>query len=360
MLWYFVFPIFISAYALSCYKKKQAGIVIMVLLLFFSMFRAPQVGNDTKPYLENVGNASFLSSTYSVGENFELGNRDIVFYYLCYLIESNNLPPQTVLYFLSIVTIIFLYFACKRFGANFSLFLFFYVLMTAYLLSLNIARQMAAVSICFYATSLLTVASPKRFLFWLWILIAVLIHSSAFIGIVVFPLYLFHFDRRKVGLIVYLFSVLGIFIPMSGFFMRLFGYLTFFSSLNDSYGLQSDWGLAQVDILGVAYKLLTFTLFYLIYRSFSRDKKTSFIDNLFLFSLLFNGIFAAEASLATTRIRYYFLVYQALYFAFYFYNFKADKNKSTYLAVLFLSQMFLLIRISLGYAPYSMDFSLFL
>lgn len=359
MLWYFVFPIFITIIAIAGQRKPAAGLWVLFILLFFSVFRSNQVGLDTISYIENVRNGSFLFNNYSFEENIALGNRDILFYYVCFLIDKIGLSPRWILCYLALVTMVFLYMGAKRFRINIPIFLMFCVISTIYLHSLNIARQMAAVSVCFYATSFLQEKTKKSLLFWPWMLFAMLTHSSAFICLLLFPLKYISLNRKNAGVVLYCFSIIGIFVPMTSVFFRYFQYLSLFSSFNEGYGVAStDFEMGSGGVVGSLYKLMLFTIYYFVYRDISKEKKTNFIDNIFLLSIFFNALFAAETNIGTTRIRYYFFPFQCMYFTMYFFNNQIGKNKKVVLAGYYVIQYFLLISLSLGYEPYSMDFTL--
>ena len=353
MLWYFTFPIFVFFYVTLIGNKKWAGLVLMIILLFFSMFRGDDVGTDTRNYMDIYDRISNLF-LYDANYTFEGGRTELLYYYLCSFIYLNNLSPRIIIYVFSLITFVFLYFGCKKNKINISLFFLFYVLTTSYIISFNVARQFAAISICFYATSFLTENNWKKYLFVVIVLLASLIHTSSILFIVLLISDWIKINRLKVGLFIYLFSLLAIVLPLTDLAFSLFAKFNILERY-DQYGASGDFATSENGLLNYVYKTILFTIYYAVYYIRTKDKKTDLWDILFLLFFLVQAVFATEGNLATYRIKFAFMPLMCSYFALVFA--RKNKNKEILYYSYCLIGYAMCIRVSLGYLPYSLQFN---
>lgn len=201
-LFYFAFPLFIMILALAGYRRKFTGELILSLLLFFSMFRGDNVGNDTKTYMGEEYMAVKASIWImkddpetiiegGIGRTLELSFAAMNWATLYY-----ELPQRTTIWCLSMIQMLFLYLCFKRLKVNVALALSFYVLLGIYFFSLAAARQMAAVSVFVYGCTFIFENNSKKYSFLFYTLLATSIHVSSIFFI---WLYLFRYinSRRK-------------------------------------------------------------------------------------------------------------------------------------------------------------------
>ena len=105
-----------------------------------------------------------------------------IFSRLSYIL-SNGATLLLLIY--AAITVIFFYLGLRAHKCKYIALTFFLFLVTIYPQSLNIMRQMAAVSVFFFATTFITKQKPKKYL--LFTIIASTLHYAA---IVLLPLYL--------------------------------------------------------------------------------------------------------------------------------------------------------------------------
>lgn len=155
-------------------KKDRLSVILLLFMFIINLFRGINVGSDTINYYNNqfYGEAKLdFSSQYELEWIFQLVSA---------FIRHNDLAPQSCLYFLSIVTFLFLFLSYRRYhkqtSASLTLILVFYFVFDFYSLSFNIARQCAAVSILLYSYSFLYYDKKK---FILLVILAAGFHISS-------------------------------------------------------------------------------------------------------------------------------------------------------------------------------------
>ncbi len=354
MLWYILFPIFVFIVATSYNKKKWTGLILMLILLFFSMFRGSQVGTDTAGYIDRVDKISELF-LYDANFNFEGGRTELLYYHLCSFIYLNGYSSRWIIYIFSIITFIFLYLGCIRHKINTSLFLLFYVLTTSYIISFNVARQFAAISICFFASSFLIESNWKKYLFLVFILVASLIHSSSIVLVVLFFSNMLKLDRGKWGIGLYVFALISVFLPLTNLALDLLSHLNMLSRYSESYGLGGTYSSSDNGMLNYFFKPVIFTIYFLIYKARTKEKTTDIWDIFFLAFFFVQAIFATEGNVATYRIKFAFMPLLCGFFAICFKSMNKEKVPLFYLYCLIGYAM--CVRMSLGYYPYYLQFN---
>lgn len=353
MAWYFIFPIVVFLIATFYKEKPWSGVLVVFFMLFFSMFRGDLVGTDTQGYLDDYSTTA-LNYTYG----FNVGKYEFLYYALCSFIYTHGLSPRLLIWFFSVVTILFVYLGCKRFKVNVTIFASIYILLLVYLLSFNISRQCAVVSLIFYASSFLSEKNIKRYFFILFVLVASLIHTTSVFVLALFPLSFFKLNRTTVGVVVYLFSIIGCFFPMSMSLVELFSNIGLFELYYDSYGVGGKFEMQESSLIGRLYSVFMLSICLFVYMTSSKQKKTNYMDLLFLFAMLGWGVLAAEVSLATNRIKIYFTIFMCLYFSRYFENMENnDMKKLLWFVLSSLWYLFLAQNSSLQ-EPYYMQFTL--
>ena len=192
-LWYYIFPIIVLIVGFLGYKKPSIGKILLYVLLFFSMFRGDNVGNDTKGYMDSSrieyknsrisGGIDYEYAVDNIGQETEYGDA-----LLNSIVYRLNLSGRVIIFSYSLLTFIFLFAALKRLKINVALALVFYVFNTHYFFSLSAARQMAAVSIFLYGVTFLFCNDKRKFLFFFFTILATMFHTSAIFYIWIFLL----------------------------------------------------------------------------------------------------------------------------------------------------------------------------
>ncbi len=311
MLFYFIFPLVLLFLSVIGIKSKRMGFFIFILLLFFSMFRGDKVGTDTIHYID-AASSSYQALQYIGDAVVGSPNFELVYFAVTYIIYSNDLNPRLIIYFFSFVTIFFLFLSAKRFKVSFSLLALFYVFLGYYFLSFNIARQLAAMSVAVYGLSFLKEETNKRFLFFVWVIIASLIHNVVIVVSLVYFLKYVHIESKKAATIVGLLYVISMLIPFTPIFMSILGMTNI--SYASGYGAGGNYDVETRSLIGILYNLLNGILMLLLFCKTTKGRKTDVYDNIFLsslvvFSLLYYG------NLGTYRFTLLFSIFQCIYLA---------------------------------------------
>lgn len=196
--------LYIIAFLSLCNKKsKSAGWIVLLFMLFFSVFRGDLVGTDTLNAIQGStvlsrANVEFditSSKTYELTTNF------------VYKLISYGAPTRLIITFYSFITFIFLKKASDRLRINLAILMFVILIDGTFIYSLNIARQCASVAVVMYALSFIY-DEKKSILFFPIILFAVTIHTSSIVFIF---LYIFRYLvldwKISFGLIVGAFGI---------------------------------------------------------------------------------------------------------------------------------------------------------
>lgn len=183
MLVFYILLAILILFSLSRQGKLKMGGVSFILLAIVNAFRGESVGSDTINYYNNNFDATF---SLDFSSSYEL---EWLFCIISNGINSLGINSRWCLWILSIITFAFLYLASKRFQRQMELSLvlvalMFFCVLDFFPLSLNIARQVASISIVLYAYSYLY--DKKKYMFFFWIFIAMGLHFSS---IIFFPIY---------------------------------------------------------------------------------------------------------------------------------------------------------------------------
>lgn len=358
MAWYYLFPLFILLLATMWYKKPKVGILIILLFTFFSMFRGDDVGNDTMNNMNETSLQYRASLDLSDIDGESIGRTAELFYLLLVrFVVNNGFPPRAIIFLFSIITFLFLYLAFRKYNVNVGLACLFYFLSNHYLFSFSGARQMAAISILLFASSYLFEEGKKHYLFFLWVLIASLMHLSSISFIIVYPLRFVKFNKSGMLIFLTLVFLFFSFVPfdMSGILSHL-GMFDF----SDRYADEADYSGTGLSVFGFLFKGLLFACSMFVFMTRNKEKKTDLSDNLFLFSVFITCVLSL-ASMATNRVRYIFTIYQCVYYADYFIrNNKIRKGNASvaYLLLFVLNYIQIMIWLPALQSPYYMSFHL--
>lgn len=354
MIWYFVFPVFLYFIVICGYRKQWVGVFVILLLVFFSMFRGEEVGTDTASYMEGMDKVAevFLSKDSFFDDN---GRYEYLYYLLTVVIWLFDLSPRLMLFFFSFVSIYFVFLGAHRLKLNIALVALFYVLTNMYLFSFNVARQFAAIGLMFYGVSFLVETSWKKYLFFLWVFIGGMIHNSVLLCAPLFLCSVYDFNRTRIIKLFYAFFLLAAIIP---FYKVAFMLLSLFGAGGyvEKYALDGDFGASDdFSILNIIYKFILATLCYYIFRlrNDDTDARTDLFDNLFLVFILMNSLLA-YGNLATFRFKFNFEIFSCIFMAIYFAQ--ANNIKRPEFFIYTGMKLILLFKVSLDYSPYYLQF----
>lgn len=203
----------VSQYAAKRNKKWLLIIPIVVLSLVAGL-RASTVGTDTQNVLATI--------EYCYRHHFWDHSKEWLFYFLCeYLMKfwyntSFVLTVFAVLNYVLVFVRLWDFRKTIHMGTSVALFVLFY-----FGTSMNIVRQSLALAVIFYATRF--IGQKKYLRFFISVLIASLLHVSAFFAAVIPILYIFAEKRFTVyklfAVLLYIFG----FIVASTYLLRFYG-----------------------------------------------------------------------------------------------------------------------------------------
>ena len=192
------FFLFIAEKTRSPYRKIIIAIGLLIPIMLAGM-RKIGIGTDTEVYVNVLYEAAHSSSgffdylgqeVYSSFQMKPVTNWEIGYNLLVYISTKITNSYQGVLFATHLLTIGFVYKGLVKLDANFSkafAMLIFYFMF--YASSLNLMRQWIAVAIIFYGFHYIQDGKTKKYLFC--VVLAVLFHNSAILGIVIWLIYYF-------------------------------------------------------------------------------------------------------------------------------------------------------------------------
>lgn len=313
MLFYLLFPIVIVVLAFMGKNKPQYGYFAIILLFLFSVFRGDNVGVDTMNY-QDEGNLEYIGYNLDVnsGDNFEL-----LYILLMRYIYQAGISPRMIITFFSIITMLFLYLGLKRFRINLAAGASFFILLNFYYDSFNVARQVTAISILIYATSFLMEKGNKRYLFFIWLSMAAMFHFSTISGVIFWFADKITLEKKKVFLFMLIFSVICLVLPLNDLLLSITAKM---GIANHYIGYLTEYEIQQISIFGAIFKFVVSFILLYVFISMNKRKKTNWLDNLFILSLLFT-FFLTYSNMVTKRLIMNFSFIQIIYLSsFYFSN----------------------------------------
>jgi transmembrane protein EpsG len=258
----FYLSVFILSAVLFTYGFKRKSKVIIALSTFIPVLVGglrKDVGTDYGTYLaifNSIKDQSF--NDYLTSGPTEVGY--FVIAKLAYLIGGGDVLFFTIF---SAITIFFFCLGLRRLKVNHKPLVYFLFLMTIFPGSFNIVRQSAAVSVLFYAYSMLLDGKKKQFLFWG--IVASFIHLSALIAIPILILTYVNSQKAKIENTIKFNSLIRSVAPALVVLIMLpFGFY-----ILDSIQIFEKYALYQnLDLEGANYtfilKLVTIIVFYML------------------------------------------------------------------------------------------------
>ncbi len=354
MIFYIILFILIT-YSTLKYNTNKVGIFWIVFLCFLSVFRAESVGTDTANYINIVLSIdkNLDNQIISFGDNFEIGrNLELIYKGFMLFLRENDISPRYINVFFSIVIFLFLILIFKRIKSSYSIGILIFALLF-YLMSFNISRQICSSCIVLYAYTFLFEESRKKYLFFIFIIIASTFHISAFlyvIGYLVRYIKTEWFDKTILAFITLIFYLLIQLFP--NFFLEL---ITNVASYNEIYEYDVTYSKSNLD--GLLFNFFYFLAYWMIFIRYSNQKLDKY-DFIFYSLIIFIGIIQILDSISS-RIFISIQFLQILYIMR-LYKYKKMNIKDFvfiyYILINLFTTMYSLSFNNYGVVPYKIDF----
>ncbi len=330
MLVFYVLFLLLFAFSLFFKKSKVVGIVAIFILAFFSAFRGVKVGSDTINYYNNNFDKDLFIQKAASNS-----------YEYCFLAVSETIKnmgwnPRLCLYFLTILTFVFLYKASSRFYKSDRTYLvmsiFVFYCLANYSMSLNIARQIAASCILLYAYTF--IERKKIWPFLITVLFASSIHISSILFIFIYPVCLLKYERiisYKFILVVSIFFLFFMSLMCKDYFFNMFFSDNELFSVYERYVDQTekfDFSISGLILLIIELSIKLFVLFEL----FNRGHIT--LSKLLLISIIVEIVFSMFYG-NVARIRHGITIVEVPCLATYFSYTNKDTTRNIAVFILF-------------------------
>lgn len=187
-------------------KNQEKYLLILVVLIFLYVFRAPSVGLDYFGYVKNFMRMRDNPASWDYYIPCEFG-----FNYILYFIKKYISSQFFIAYgILGCIYIVGFYNMCRKSFCNIRVALLLFVLLGSYLLSFNLVRQCFALGVFMFAFSLMDMKKKSRryILVLMILLITYFFHNSMIVLLVIFvyytPCYDKLFSKRNIILLILL------------------------------------------------------------------------------------------------------------------------------------------------------------
>ena len=341
--------------AILCATSKtigDKGVYLYILFLFVIVaFRGSNVGTDTIHYL-SIYNDFNRSLDYD-----ELIRRpEIIYVYLSYFLMNHGLSFRILIIFFSSISFIAINIAIKKARLSPRYAILIYVLLF-YLLSFNISRQSAAISIVLLGYVELMQNRKKAMLkFLICIMLATFLHAASILAILAIPLKYVSVKKNiliYIGLVVFAINAIA---PIN-----VLDYLSqYFSDSIYAFKYGDVMNANDRTLIGLVTDGIPFMILLLILKKNSAEK-TSYADNLFFLGII-TTLLSNNMDSDVGRISLVFSIFNVYYIA----NYMEEKAystgiKSDWCLVVFIVfyTFFDLYNTAMGYGgliPYYMDF----
>lgn len=299
MTFYLIFTLIVL---LSSTIKKNGELILhslFAILIFIVGFRTIEVGTDTvnyKMYFDVVesGKPLFVEPGWLAINHF------ITFF---------NGSYETLMLLVTLLTLIPVYWACRKYSINPTLSLFFYITLYFYFYSFNISRQLLAIS--FVLMSFHFLKENRKLSFVFLVLLASTFHTSA---LIVLPA--LFIDKIPDKPILYISAI--VVSALVGLFgtESIYDFISLTSYSNYLYKLELG------NTVGNAIYLLLLNGFFLFILYFSGKREVYF--KLFFLYIVLTNIFVRIP--LGSRLIMYFSVIQVLYLPLFIYTNRKENN----------------------------------
>lgn len=271
-----------------------------------AMLRSQFVGVDTKLYtllfsrmqgqidLDTLANSKFpLYDLYSA------------------LVFKINASPNTIIIFNSLIIIFGICLIIKRMSSNVFVSSFLFVSLYFYFHSLNISRQYIALVILWIGITFLL--KDKDVTFFVYYLMACLVHSTAVVGIFIYVLYKIKWNKIKYFILAIIVLILPLVTKnLLNLFIKIFPSYAFYT--DTEYGSQSFAVQGQGNKIYLTMFYACFLIIgFLIQRRLTKDtvKRIAFYNAVILVTVILGLIFSKDVLM--TRIEFYFSILMIIY-----------------------------------------------
>ena len=353
MFFYILLFLLLISLGLKFPKNRKIGIGIIVLLCFLSMFRAESVGTDTAKYMDIP---AMLMVFDEDGSSFLGKKSELITLSLYVIMQYYSLSSRLIVIFFSVMTSLFLYLALKKLKLSYCIgaiaFLVFF-----YLSSFNIARQICACSIILFASTYL-IERKKTYLFFIFVLLASLIHAASIFGVGLYFVYLisdYSLSKKKLTLLAMFLFMFNVILPFNliELLVSIFGKVSFAQTYSDIATTSSR------SLMGIIQDTAKFLTAILVFNYGAKGKKMTLMD-WFFYTAIITTIFSANAHSDVARIFLPIEFTKVLYLANLY---KCDKKficSVAYVSYMFVYTFFNLWAVSIGsgeVVPYSLSLS---
>ena len=290
-------PIFLQYIAIkgriaNIQKSNLTALVcFFVLLTVLVAFRHETVGNDTQNYINIFESFSHSSWNSLSGSNLEIG-----FSVFNKFLSTIKVSSRGFVMISAILTIAMIFPTYKRLCLDATLSIVVFSTLSTFIMMFSGIRQMLAVGIGFIAYEFTRTKKPIYFL--LSVAVAFTFHTSAFILLVMYPLYHARITKSWVYVIVPSLAITFVFNK------EIFGVLSRFMDRFTEY----DTTMASTGAYTMIVLFALFSLFAFVIPDESMlDQETIGLRNFLLLSLAIQ-LFAPLHSLAM-RMNYYFIIF---------------------------------------------------
>ncbi len=335
-MFFYLFIFIISTYFIQtgskCKGSQQPIMVSMgvILLAIVATFRSNDVGTDTSTYIELYDSIIYDESINPV---LMMSQTDPFFILSCFI--SEHLGEYQFIFFLySVLTYSFLYAALNKYKRYLPVWLgFIFFLFLFYNASLNIMRQILALTFVLWSTTFLFEGKKKKF--FILALLSICFHLTAILGcIIIYIAYKFINSHSKNKSFIYLMFCIGAIMM----FLCVNYIMDILVSIGygHSYAYTSAEGRSKV---GATDILMSFILVFISFYAMKRKLTTVtspdffFLVSVACLTLFMTGFYHPDLM----RMAYYMLAFSCLYLPMITHSKKFIRNRNIYqLGVLFL------------------------
>lgn len=272
-------------------RNTRALTFFFCLLTLLVMLRHESIGNDTGNYIYFFNEFSRIRWQQLGEKGLEIGYA--VFNKAVSLISKN---PQVYLAIAAVTVTALIYPTYKRLCVDTSLTIVLYCLMSTFVMMFSGIRQMMAVGIGFIAYEF--TRRHKLVPFLLTVLLAMSIHTSGFMLLIMYPLYHARITKK------WLYAVIPVLVVLFVFNRQVFAVLSLILERYTKYeGSASSTGAYTMLILFAVFTVFAF----LIPKESEMDEETIGMRNFLLLSLVIQ-MFAPLHTLAM-RMNYYYIIF---------------------------------------------------
>lgn len=277
---------------INCEKKYRLALLLFFLLLTILLaFRHERVGNDTRNYIYYFHRIIGMDWVEVRKYPIEIG-----FAYFNKVVSIFSSSSRIYLSIVAFITVALIYPTYKRLCKDPSLTIALFCIMPTFVMLFSGIRQMLAISIGVVAYEFSRNKKPIEFI--LCVLLAVTVHTSAFVIGFMYPLYHIKITKKWLFWLVPLISLVFVFNKQIFYLLEML-----ISRFTRYEGKVSSTGAYTMILLFAIFVVFSF----LVPNEALLDKETVGLRNFLLFSLVIQ-MFAPVHMLAM-RMNFYYIIF---------------------------------------------------